>query len=111
MPAADEQDARCGRLYGSHVAYALDSAAPEQPGNRSNFMSIERLLQQRVFDPEMIEVMTQAYERARATLGLTSRSDAATLLLAETVISVVESGVRDPEQLYQRTLVALRAKG
>src|SRR5689334_15925562 len=67
-------------------------------------MAIARLLRERVFEPEMVEAMTDAYERARATLGLTSRTDQMTILLARTVITVVESGVRDAERIYQLTL-------
>jgi hypothetical protein len=85
----------------------LDYAADR----RADAMTIERLLQERVFDPEIIELMTGAYERARLALGLTSRSDAATALLAETVLAVVERGVRDAEQIFQHTMRALKNGG
>ncbi len=74
-------------------------------------MTIERLLQERVFEPEIIAPMTGAYERARLALGLTSRSDAATTLLAQTVIAVVESGVRDAEGIFRHTMLALKKDG
>lgn len=70
--------------------------------------SIEQLLQERVFDPDILVVMAQVYDRTRQTLGLASRCDPATELLAQTVIEVVERGTRDPEQAYRRTLAALR---
>ena len=44
-------------------------------------MPIHRLLQQRVFEPELIALMTDAYERVLATLGLTDRSDPFTQLV------------------------------
>jgi hypothetical protein len=74
-------------------------------------MSIEHLLQQRVFDPEIMSVMTAAYEGARAMLGLTSRTDPATELLAQTVIGIVEGGVCDSEQVLAQTLAAFRRGG
>src|SRR5256885_218510 len=48
-------------------------------------MPLYKLLQQRVFDPELISVMAEAYERTRLTLGLADRSDKLTHLLAEKI--------------------------
>jgi hypothetical protein len=76
----------------------------------SDRMPIERLLQQGVFEPETLAIMTAAYERALTTLGLTSRTDPATTLLAQTVIAVVESGVRDPDEVYRATLHAFKGR-
>jgi hypothetical protein len=72
-------------------------------------MSIDRLIRERVFDPETIEIMTSAYERARNALGLSGRTDAATMMLAEAVLSVVESGIRDAERAFQLTLASFEA--
>ncbi len=69
-------------------------------------MPLYRLLRERVFEPDVIAVMADAYERAITTLGLKGRDDAATRLVAETVIQLVETGVRDKNELYRRTLIA-----
>ena len=71
-------------------------------------MSIERLLQERVFEPEIVSVMSGAYERALRALGLTNRTDPVTELLAQTILSVVESGVRDAQLIYELTMAALK---
>jgi hypothetical protein len=71
-------------------------------------MPLYKLLQQRVFDPELISVMAEAYERTRLTLGLADRSDKLTHLLAEKIILEAESGVRDSTELYRRTLAHFR---
>lgn len=73
-------------------------------------MSIDRLLRERVFDPESVTIMTVAYERARIALGLTNREDPMTCLVAQAVLSVVESGVRDTEQVFQLVLAALKTR-
>jgi hypothetical protein len=73
-------------------------------------MPIHRLLQQRVFEPELIALMTDAYERVLATLGLTDRSDPFTQLVAEKIIAVVESGVRDGEQIHAQIIAAFRVQ-
>lgn len=54
--------------------------------------------------------MTDAYERAITSLGLRGRDDAATRLVAETIIEIVESGVRDRDELYRRILLAFAPK-
>ena len=93
------------------MAYAEQLSRNAYGERRMDVMSIERLLQERVFDPEIIEVMIGAYERARGALGLTNRTDPATELLAQTVIGVVEGGVRDAEQVFAQTLAAFRQDG
>lgn len=89
------------------MAYAENLAfgrmAPRKPD-----MSIETLLQERVFDPEMVTVMTDAYDRARCALGLSRRTDKVTAVLAQTVISIVERGIRDPDRIYELTLASLK---
>ncbi len=72
-------------------------------------MSIDQLLRERVFDADAVALMTAGYERARLALGLAERDDAATWMLAQTVLSVVGSGIRDPERIYQMTLGALQS--
>jgi hypothetical protein len=71
-------------------------------------MAIYRILQNSGFDPETIEIMTTAYERARTTLGLVDRSDPLTEIVAKKVIEVAQTGVRDPAQMCDQALAALR---
>lgn len=89
------------------MAYAENLISGGLPPRKPD-MSIERLLQERVFDPEMITAMTDAYERARRALGLTNRADKVTFVLAQTVLGIVERGIRDPDDLYALTLAALK---
>jgi hypothetical protein len=90
------------------MAYASDQGFGAGAQESVEAMSITRLLQERVFEPEILMVMSAAYERARIALGLTRRNDPATVMLAQTVIEVVEEGVRDPELVFQRTIAARR---
>ena len=70
-------------------------------------MAIYRLIASGTFDPEVIEVMTAAYERALSELRLTDRNDPLTELIAKSIINVTARGERDPEMLKERALNAL----
>ncbi|HWM47930.1 MAG TPA: hypothetical protein VNR11_13580 [Xanthobacteraceae bacterium] len=71
-------------------------------------MAIYRLLQNSSFDPEAVEIMTTAYEAARERLGLVDRSDPLTELVAGRIIEIARTGVRDPGQLCEQVLRAIR---
>lgn len=71
-------------------------------------MAIYGYLQNSGFDPEAIKIMTAAYEAVRERLGLTDRSDPLTQLVARKVIELAQTGVRDPEQLCDRVVEAIR---
>jgi hypothetical protein len=79
-------------------------------GIKPRSMAIHRLLQQRVFEPELIALMTDAYERVLGTLGLTERSDLVTQLVAEKIIAAVESGVRDGEEIHAQIIAAFQTQ-
>jgi hypothetical protein len=70
-------------------------------------MAIYRLIAGGTFDPEVIEVMTAAYEAALSELRLTDRSDPITELIAATIITITSTGERAPEKIKERTLHAL----
>lgn len=70
-------------------------------------MPIYRLIASGTFDPDVIEVMTAAYERALSELRLTDRNDPLTELIAKSIINVTAVGERDPEMLKERALHAL----
>ncbi len=98
----------CERKTVAPMAYAeMFSSSPRTP-SAPDHMSIERLLQERVFEPEIISAMSGAYERALRALGLADRTDPVTELLAQTVLSIVETGVRDIERIYDLTMAALK---
>ena len=70
-------------------------------------MAIYRLIASGTFDPDVIEVMIAAYERALSELRLTDRNDPLTELIAKSIINVTATGERDPEMLKERALNAL----
>ncbi len=74
-------------------------------------MSIVGLLQNSAFDPDTIKAITTAYERARSELRLVDRSDPLTELVARTIISVAETGERDPDRIRQIAMEKLGMRG
>lgn len=68
-------------------------------------MPIEPYLDPNVFDPETVHAMGIAFEKCRHKLGLADTHDAATEMVAKTIIALAEAGERDPERLYLGALV------
>ena len=62
-------------------------------------MAIYRLLQNQAFEPDDIEGMTVAYEAALKVLRLANRSDPITHIVAERIIEIAQTGVRDSREL------------
>ncbi len=73
-------------------------------------MAIYRLIASGNFDPDVIEVMTAAYEGALADLRLVDRSDPLTELIASSIITITSTGERDPEKIKERALNMLGAR-
>jgi hypothetical protein len=73
-----------------------------QPQDQS--MPIRPYLQSRVFEPETVEAMGVAFERACQKLGLARTHDAATEIVAKVIIELAEQGERDAERLYHGAL-------
>lgn len=67
-------------------------------------MPIRPFLAGRVFEPELIEHMSAALVRACEALQLQVIDDAATRIVARTIIELAERGVREPERLMALTL-------
>jgi hypothetical protein len=67
-------------------------------------VAIYRLLQNRAFEPEDIERLTVAYEAALRMLRLANRGDPITELVAERIIEIAQTGVRDPAKLCAAAL-------
>jgi len=71
-------------------------------------MPIYRLLQNSAFEPEAVAAMTFALEDVCKTLGLADRTDALRDLVARTIIDIAQTGVRDPFELRDAALSALK---
>jgi hypothetical protein len=67
---------------------------------------IYRLLEREAFDPEDVAVMGNVFEDLLQTLGLVDREDPVATLVAQKVIELAQTGVRDPIRLKQLTLEA-----
>lgn len=63
-------------------------------------MPITPFLHSQAFDPETIEVMSLAFTKACASLGLTDRADPITELLAKHIIKAAQRGIRNDTALY-----------
>ena len=62
-------------------------------------MPITPFLEGRVFGPETTRAMGEAFEKARAMLGLADKTDSATALLAMEIIALAEMGIHNADQL------------
>jgi hypothetical protein len=62
------------------------------------------------FQPEHIEAMHAAYEKACAALRLDGKADRATELVAIKIIELAKAGELDPDRLCTRTLEDLGMK-
>lgn len=67
-------------------------------------MPIRRFLAGQAFEPELIEHMSTALIRVCEALQLQMIDDAATRMVARTIIDLAERGVRDAESLIAMTL-------
>jgi hypothetical protein len=62
------------------------------------------------FDPETKRIMGVAFEIARAALRLAGQDDFAPETIARKIIELAKAGERDPEQLCDRAMIALRGR-
>ncbi len=58
-------------------------------------MSITPFLTHRAFDPETVEIIASAFDKICADLGLSTREDRLTELVARHVIDAAQMGMRD----------------
>jgi hypothetical protein len=72
-------------------------------------MAIYRLLQNAAFDPDDIERMTDAYERALVVLNVADRNDPLTETVAQKIIFVAQTGEKDPERICSLAIEQLGA--
>jgi hypothetical protein len=78
---------------------------PRPNADEEYVVPIRPFLAGRAFEPEIIEQMSAALVRACEALQLRIIDDAATRMVARTIIDLAERGVRDTEML---TAMALR---
>jgi hypothetical protein len=69
---------------------------------------IRKFLEGQAFDPEAIDVMSQALIGVCNALGSRVADDAATRCIAARVIEAARDGERDPERLKNAALKSLR---
>ncbi len=72
-------------------------------------MPIRAFLADRAFEPETIQEMSLALERACDTLRLRMIDDAMTRLVAEQIIALAQRGIRGADQLHAMALAELKA--
>jgi hypothetical protein len=67
-------------------------------------VAIYRLLQRQAFDPEAVACLTAAYEAALKLLRITNTDDPITETIAQRIIEIAQTGVRDPAKLCAAAL-------
>ncbi len=67
-------------------------------------MAIYRLFQNQAFGPEEIESLTAAYEAALKLLKISNTDDPITEAIAQRIIEIAQTGVRDPAKLCAAAL-------
>jgi hypothetical protein len=73
-------------------------------------MPIRPFLAGQPFEPEIITVMSLAFQRSCDALGLKQTADdPATRMVAAKVIELTQRGIRDPERLTRMTMEAFDA--
>ncbi len=89
-----------GKAAGSRSAKAAKAA------NTSGAIAvpIRRLLENHVFGPDEITVLTTAFEDTLRTLRLADRADPATEIIAKKIIELAQQGERDPVRLRERAI-------
>jgi hypothetical protein len=74
-------------------------------GQETAPVTIYRLLEDHAFDPEAVAVMTTAYEDACHALNLADkRSDPITQVLAQKIIEIAKTGMRDAAEISKTVL-------
>lgn len=69
--------------------------------------TIARHLQGQSFDPETIEIMGLAYDKAKRHLHDTGQPELVQQVIAERIIFIAGTGERDPDRIARRALEAL----
>ena len=86
-----------GKAAGSRPATAANSSG-------AIAVPIRRLLENHVFGPDEITVLTAAFKDTLRTLRLADRADPATEIIAKKIIELAQQGERDPVRLRERAI-------
>jgi hypothetical protein len=70
-------------------------------------MDVSPFVRDGVFDPEIIQVMTGAYEELLGDLDLANRNDPFTEIVAKEVLRAARQGVQDVAEMHQQVLGTL----
>ena len=70
-------------------------------------MGVSPFVREAVFDPEIIQVMTGAYEELLGDLDLANRNDPFTEIVAREVLRAARLGLRDVAEMHQQVLGTL----
>jgi hypothetical protein len=80
---------------------------PLAPGGGT--MAIYKMLSGGSFNPDAVEALTAAYERACTTLNLVDRTDPLTEIIARMIVERAKRGELDPVRLCEAVLDELRS--
>ena len=69
--------------------------------------TVSELLRGAGFDPKTVEVICEAYLRARKSLRDTNHPDLVNEIIARRILSLAKQGERDPDQLHAKALAEL----
>jgi hypothetical protein len=75
--------------------------------NLESDMAIHRRLESFACGPEEVRCIVKAYYDALLALGLASRDDPATRLIAKKIIEIAQTGERDPIKIRRRAIEKL----
>ena len=75
---------------------------------KEHVVPIRIYLKEAVFDPEVISIMTTAFEDVCKTLDVSGRSDVTKEMIAATIIQLARRGETDPVALSEKALSKLR---
>jgi hypothetical protein len=74
-------------------------------------MTIHNLFKNSPFGPDEIKILVAAYEETLLALGLAPRGDALTELVAQKIIAIAQTGVRDASVIAKRAIGDLGVAG
>jgi len=90
------------------ILSALQSAAVvKAPAKQIRGRTIRPFLARQAFEPDAVRTLSLAFDSACEALGLRTREDPATKLVAEKVIELAQRGIRDVARLRAMTLKEL----
>jgi hypothetical protein len=109
VPTARWARTKLARVIGLGWEAMMGKAAGSRPAKAANksgaiAMPIRRLLENHVFGPDEITVLTTAFEDTLRTLRLVDRADPATEIIARKIIELAAQGERDPVRLRERAI-------